>query len=101
MRRCGRTRGRGQMRAVGQRGDTQCSRSGGRGSRNLTGCGGKRLRSITAVLPSNAVNITVSDNEFCSAFTADDFCPLCDPGPHLPCDAVIDPLALFELYFDD
>ena len=98
---CGQMRGRGQMRAVGQRGDTECSRSGGRGSCNLTGRGGKRLRSITAVLPSNAVNITVSDNEFCSAFTVEDFCPLRDQGPHLPCDAVIDPLALFELYFDD
>ena len=85
----GQRRSRGRTRAVGQRRDTQCSRRGGRGSRNLIGRGGKRLQSITEVLPSNAVNIT------------DDFCPLRDPGQHLPCDAVIDPLALFELYFDD
>ena len=33
----------------------------------------------------------------------DDFCPHCEPGPHIPSDASDDvcALSLFELFFDD
>ena len=52
-----------------------------------------------AVLPSNAKNITIKDTIFRPAVSSD-FSPLRDPGPHLPPGTEIDPLVLFELYFD-
>ena len=57
-------------------------------------------RKGTRTLPPKAISITVRDNAFAPASSAR-FCPLREPGPHLPDGIDIGPLALFELYFDE
>ncbi len=65
------------------------------------GFGGRRAnKKCTSNLPKGAINITVRDSAFVYPIS-NSFCPIREPGPHIPDDTEIDPLSLFELYFDN
>lgn len=90
---CGRgSRGRG-IRGRGMR---------GRGSRGQSrGHGRRGVAQSSTGMPTNCTSITVKDTTFSCSVTEDDFCPLREPGPHIPSDVTITPLALFQLFFDE
>ena len=73
---------------------------GGRQQRNASGVGGRQRRNASGVcLPPQATSIDVTDTSFCYPIS-DLFCPLREPGPHIPDSVQICPLSLFELFFD-
>ena len=51
-------------------------------------------------MPSHAKSISVNDTSFSPA-VSDCFCPLREPGPHIPDSVEICPISLFELFFDE
>ena len=53
-----------------------------------------------AMLPSKAKSITEKKTTFATA-VSNDFCLQRDVGPHLPPNTEVDPLVLFEIYFDN
>ena len=88
-----RGRGRAYVRGRGR------AQSRARGAASLRGKG-STFRDALSRLPDDAVSITVKDSMFSLPFN-NDFLPLRDPGPHLPCNFDMSVLSLFELYFDD
>ena len=71
----------------------------GRGTPRDRGRGGRRNKVHLNSLPKNVKDIIERDTKFVAVGGEDKFCPLREPGPHLPPNTEIDPLALFELYF--
>ena len=89
----GSVRGRGRSRGGSVRGRGRCRGIRVRGRGRSSGRSGLDL-------PSGVKCITVKDVSFCPP-VRDFFCPLREPGPHIPDSTEISPLALFELFFDD
>ena len=73
-----RGRGRAYVRGRGR------AQSRARGAASLRGKG-STFRDTLSRLPDDAVSITVKDSMFSLPFN-NDFLPLRDPGPHLPCN---------------
>ena len=55
-------------------------------------------RSHVISIPTGAKDISQKDDTYVCPIS-NFFCPLRDIGPHLPDNSVIQPLALFELFF--
>ena len=84
----GRNRGRGHQRGC------ECGRGGqGHGDRR----GKNQDETKAKSLPTRAVPISKEDVKYSHP---DDFCPLCNVGPHVPPGIQIDALVLFELFFN-
>ncbi len=95
----GQRRGCGS-RGRGSRGRIRCQR--GMSSQSSRGIKrGKGGHKSAVDLPRNCKSIMIKDTTIHCPFTIDEFCPLRDPGPYIPLDTATDPLALFELYFDE
>ena len=100
----GASKGRGRIRRglsrtgvrFGRAAGRRSRASGARGSRSGTR-GGKRISAST--LPPQARSIEVTDSSFCYPFSHL-FCPIREPGPHIPAFAQVCPLPIFEYFFD-
>ena len=69
------------------------SRGRGKGSRGRRNIGKKK-----AAIPVLCVPIAIPDSAY---NPPEEFCPLRDPGPHLPEDCELSALSLFEQFFDE
>ena len=99
--------GRRPSRAAAGRGyvsraRARASNARGRGRSRLrrgSFAGGRQRSNASGVcLPPQATSIDVTDTSFCYP-VSDLFCPLREPGPHIPDSVQICPLSLFELLF--